>query len=286
MALTTMHELLHHAEEHHYGVPAINVFNYESVLFAAKAADEAHMPLIIQYFPGLASLVPLDDMEHMIEDVARKASVPIAVHLDHSWTFEIVMSGVKAGFPSIMVDGSSLPYDQNVALTKEVTRIAHSMGIDVEAELGHVGSGSNLDDFQNKAHFTDPETAISFVAETGCDSLAVAVGNAHGNYTKLPVLDFERIAELKKALNIPLVMHGGSDIPYDQMQKAVQLGMSKFNIATEYQRKFYRTSRELMEKNERPDDYFGMLRKMERPCMDFVQEKIAMLNPNHYSLSC
>ena len=277
-----MHELLRHAEENHYGVPAINVFNYESVLFAAKAADEAGMPLIIQYFPGLASLVPLADMKDMIEDVALKAKVPIAIHLDHSWNFELVMSGIEAGFPSVMVDGSSLPYEENLALTRDVTRAAHAMGRDVEAELGHVGSGSNLDDFQNAEHFTDPDLAVQFVAETHCDSLAVAVGNAHGNYTKLPVLDFERIAKLREVLDIPLVMHGGSDIPRDQMQKAVQLGMSKFNIATEYQRIFYRTTQELIAENSRPDDYFGMLRKLERPCMDFVLGKIDMMNPNHY----
>ena len=287
MSLISMHELLRHAEEHHYGVPAINVFNYESVLFAAKAAEEAGMPLIIQYFPGLASLVPLKDMEHMIEDVAGRASVPIAIHLDHSWNFELVMSGINAGFPSVMVDGSSLPYEENLALTRDVVRAAHAMGRDVEAELGHVGSGSNLDDFQNTAHFTDPDMAVEFVAETHCDSLAVAVGNAHGNYTKLPVLDFERIAKLREVLDIPLVMHGGSDIPRDQMQKAVQLGMSKFNIATEYQRVFYRTTQALIEANERQDDHFGLLRKLERPCVDFVIGKIDMMNPNHYQFkSC
>ena len=284
MSLISMHELLRHAEEHHYGVPAINVFHYESVLFAAKAAEEARMPLIIQYFPGLQSHVPLEDMANMIEPVARRASIPIAIHLDHSWTYELVMQGIKAGFPSVMVDGSSLSFDENLRLTLDVTRTAHAMGIDVEAELGHVGSGNNLDDYQDKAHFTDPEAAVMFVEKTGCDSLAVAVGNAHGNYTKLPVLDFERIQQLRKMLSVPLVMHGGSDIPYDQMQKAVQLGMSKFNIATEYQRKFYRETQKILEQSEKPDDYFAMLRKLERPCMDFVRAKIEMLNPNHFSL--
>ena len=285
MSLISMHELLRHAEAHHYGVPAINVFNYESVLFAVKAAEEAHMPLIIQYFPGLASHVPLQDMAEMILPLARRAAVPVAVHLDHSWTFELVMQGISAGFPSVMVDGSSQPYEENLKLTGEVTRAAHAMGIDVEAELGHVGSGANLDDYQNKDHFTDPEAAERFAEETGCDSLAVAVGNAHGNYTRLPVLDFDRIRELRERLHIPLVMHGGSDIPYDQMQKAVRFGMSKFNIATEYQRKFYRETQNIMARNEKPDDYFSLLRNLERPCMDFVRSKIDMLNPDHFSLT-
>ena len=146
------------------------------------------------------------------------------------------------------------------------------------------GWGSNEGDYINSANFTDPDQAVDFVEKTQCDSLAVAVGNAHGNYSKLPVLDFDRIQTLRRKLSIPLVMHGGSDIPYDQMQKAVQCGMSKFNIATEYQRCFFRTAKAYFDANERPDDYYSGLRALERPCIDFVKSKIDMLNPNGYKL--
>ena len=284
MSFVPMKELLEHAEKHRYGVPALKVFNYEGSLFAVKAAEEARMPLIIQYYPGLQSHAPLAHIRNMAMEMAEKAAVPMTVHLDHSWTYEIAVGGLGARYPSIMVDGSSLPFEENIALTQSVTRAAHAMGVGVEAELGHVGSGANLDDFQNTDHFTNPEQAEEFVARTECDSLAVAVGNAHGNYKKLPVLDFDRIEKLRDALKIPLVMHGGSGIPYDQMQRAVNCGMSKFNIATEYQSAFYRATQEIIAENERQDDYFGLLRKLERPCIDFVLGKIDMLNPNHFSL--
>lgn len=284
MPLIKTNELLKFAEEHKFGVPAINVFNYESVKFAVMAAEEARMPLIIQYFPGLDVHASLDDIRSITINMAYKASVPIALHLDHSRGFDIAVRGLAARFPSVMIDGSSLPYEENVELTKKVVEIAHVMGVDVEAELGHVGTGSKIEDFFNPDNFTKPEQAVEFVKLTGCDSLAVAVGNAHGNYVKTPELQFDLIKELREVLDIPLVMHGGSDIPYEQMQKAVQLGMSKFNIATEYQRCFYNTSVQFYETNERPGNYFGNLRALERPCIDFVKEKIAMLNPNNFSL--
>ena len=284
MSFISMHELLRFAEEHCFGVPAINVFNYESIKFAVKAAEEARMPIIIQYYPGLAEHASLDDIRTATEEFIGNASVPVTLHLDHSPTFEIAVDGLRARFPSIMVDGSSLPYEENLALTSSVVRCAHVMKADVEAELGHVGVGMNAEDFQDRDKFTDPDQAADFVSRTGCDSLAVAVGNAHGNYIKLPELDFDRIRTLRAKLDIPLVMHGGSDIPYDQMQEAVRCGMSKFNIATEYQRCFYRASRSYFAEDARPDNYFGYLRAIERPAVDFVKAKITMLNPDGFSL--
>ena len=192
MSLAKVKDLLIHAQEHGYGIPAINVFDYNSIKFAAMAAEEAKMPLIIQYFPGFDVHAPLVDIRNIAVAFARRASVPIAVHLDHSRSFEIAVSGLGAGFPSVMVDGSALPYEENVSLTAEVTRCAHAMGVDVEAELGHVGVGMNLEDMTNTDHFTNPDQAVDFVSRTGVDSLAIAVGNAHGNYIRTPELDFDR----------------------------------------------------------------------------------------------
>lgn len=284
MAFLKMNNLLKIAEENKFGVPAINVFNYESIKFAVMAADEAHMPLIIQYWPGFTEHARLSEIQNMAMELINNANVPICLHQDHSATYEIAIQGLAARFPSIMIDGSALPYEENVLLTKEFVKCAHKMDVTVEAELGHVGFGDNADDFQNTDHFTNPEQAIDFVNQTQCDLLAISVGNAHGNYVKTPVLDFDRIQALREALNVPLVMHGGSDIPYVQMQKAVQCGMSKFNIATEYQRCFYRETAKFISCNDHPDDYFKLLRYLERPCINFVKEKIEMLNPNHFSL--
>ena len=284
MPLAKVKDLLVHAQEHGYGVPAINVFDYNSIKFAAMAAEEARMPLIIQYFPGFDVHAPLADIRDIAVAFARRASVPIAVHLDHSRSFEIAVSGLGAGFPSVMVDGSALPYEENVSLTAEVARCAHAMGVDVEAELGHVGVGMNLEDMTDAARFTDPDQAVDFVSRTGADSLAIAVGNAHGNYIRTPELDFDRIRKLREVLDIPLVMHGGSDIPNDQLARAVRCGMSKFNIATEYQRAFYNNMKEFFADGSNAGAYFKALRAIERPCIDFVKSKIDVLNPDGYRL--
>lgn len=159
------------------------------------------------------------------------------------------------------------------------------MGVDVEAELGHVGVGMQLEDMTNTDFFTDPDQAVEFVKRTSVDSLAIAVGNAHGNYIRTPELDFDRIAKLREVLDIPLVMHGGSDIPTDQLIRAVRCGMSKFNIATEYQRAFYTSMEAFFEDKSHPGAYYRALRAIERPCIDFVKEKIQILNPDHYSLA-
>ena len=284
MPLTKVKDLLVHAQEHGYGVPAINVFDYNSIKFAAMAAEEARMPLIIQYFPGFDVHAPLADIRDIAVAFARRAAVPIAVHLDHSRSFEIAVSGLGAGFPSVMVDGSALPYEENVSLTAEVARCAHAMGVDVEAELGHVGVGMNLEDMTDAARFTDPDQAVDFVSRTGADSLAIAVGNAHGNYIRTPELDFDRIRKLREVLDIPLVMHGGSDIPDDQLARAVRCGLSKFNIATEYQRAFYNNMKEFFADGSNAGAYFKALRAIERPCIDFVKSKIDVLNPDGYRL--
>lgn len=283
MSLIKMHDMLKNAEEHGYGVPAINIFNFESAKYAIRAAEEADMPIIIQLYPGFDKHIPLKVAVDMVHDLAVKASVPVTMHEDHS-TYAQAVIGIGAGFESVMIDGSALPYEENVALTKSVVDLAAGQGIDVEAELGHVGTGSNVDDFTDSGKFTDPDQAVDFVEKTNCNSLAVAVGNAHGNYAKLPVLDFDRIASLREKLFVPLVMHGGSDIPYDQMQKAVLLGMTKFNIATEYQRCFYRNAAKFYESGRAKDVYLAGLASLEEPCKEFVKAKIAMLNPKGYKL--
>ena len=142
----------------------------------------------------------------------------------------------------------------------------------------------NLEDMTNTDHFTNPDQAVDFVSRTGVDSLAIAVGNAHGNYIRTPELDFDRICKLREVLNIPLVMHGGSDIPNDQLARAVRCGMSKFNIATEYQRAFYNNMKEFFADESNSGAYFKALRAIERPCIDFVKSKIDILNPDHYQL--
>ena len=284
MALTRVSDLLRHATEHRYGVAAINVFNYETTLWVVRAAEQARVPIIVQLYPGFSGHIAPKYIATIARDLAEKSPVPVAVHLDHSNTMEIAVGGIRDGFPSVMVDGSARPFDENVALTRSVVETARVFGVDVEAELGHVGSGAKEDDIVNATHYTNVEDAVRFVELTGCDSLAIAVGNAHGAYVRTPNLDFDRIAAIRKAVDVPLVMHGGSDIPDDQIQKAVNLGMSKFNIATEYDRAYYNASKAVYDAGLPRTSGFGAIKAIQEKMIAFVLSKIHLLNPNGFSL--
>ncbi|MCI9624486.1 MAG: class II fructose-bisphosphate aldolase [Lachnospiraceae bacterium] len=284
MALVKVNELLKHATEHHYGVAAVNVINVETVKYIIEAAESERVPVIVQFYPGFDSYIDMKYIAHAATDMARYASVPVAVHLDHSAGYEIAMKGLKSGFPSVMVDGSSLPFEENIELTASIVRAAEVFGVDVEAELGHVGSGANENDIVNTNHYTKVDQAVEFVERTGCGSLAIAVGNAHGPYVKTPNLDFERIRAIRAAVSVPLVLHGCSDIPEDQIREAVNLGMSKFNVATEYFRIMYQAAEKTIAKRDCKENGVGLLFALREPMIDFVIQKIRLLNPNRFSL--
>jgi ketose-bisphosphate aldolase len=284
MSLTKVKDILVHATENKYGVAAINTINYETIRCAILAAEREKVPIIIQFYPGFDKYCPLNYISYMAKDMAKKASVPVAVHLDHSATYEIAVSGIRDGFPSIMIDGSAMLYEENVAVTASVVKISKVFGIDVEAELGHVGVGSNLDDIINSDCYTDVKQAVDFVERTGCDSLAIAVGNAHGNYIKEPNLDFNRIQKIRNSISIPLVLHGCSGIPDDQMKEAVNLGLSKFNVATEYFNAMYKSMENQIENENLKGNGVALLYGMQERMIDFVSGKIRLLNPNKFSL--
>ena len=288
MPLVRVHDLLTHATENHYGVAAINVGNYETIKWAAAAANQERVPLIIQFWPGYDVMMHYIDMKHIAmiaRQFAEESEVPIAVHLDHSWNYDIAVTGIRKGFPSVMVDGSSLPYEENVALTKSVADVARVFGVDIEAELGHVGSGNSIDDITNSDHYTNVEQAVEFVEKTGCGSLAVAVGNAHGPYKITPNLDFDRIKALRKAVSVPLVLHGCSDIPHEQLQESVRLGLSKFNIATEYFRACYASICDVVDLEKKESgNIINLLSDAEQGAVDFIRGKMQLLNPNKFTL--
>jgi len=284
MPLAKVKDILKHAMENKYGVAAINTLNYETTRCAILAAEREKMPVIIQFYPGLDKYCPSRYIAYMAKDMAREATVPVAVHLDHSSTYDIAVSGIRDGFPSVMVDGSSLPYEENVRLTASVVKVARIFGVDVEAELGHVGAGSNLDDIINTDYYTDAEQAADFVEHTGCDSLAIAVGNAHGNYVKKPDLDFERIRKIRQAVSVPLVLHGCSGIPDEQMIEAVNLGLNKFNIATEYFNAMYRSFQNQISNKALDGNGIALMQGIQEAMIEFVIGKIRLLNPNKFTL--
>lgn len=276
MSLASVKEMLQHATKHQYGIPAMNVFNYESIKWAIQAAEEEQKPIIIQFYPGYTVHISMNVIAQCVIDLAQKATVPIGLHLDHARDFDTAVEGIKAGFRSVMIDGSQYPFEENVALTAAVARVARVFGVDVEAELGHVGSGGKVDDFTNPNHFTDPHEVQRFIEQTRADTLAISIGNGHGNYVQTPVLDFERISTIRRLTSIPLVMHGGTGIPMNQMQEAVRRGMSKFNIATEYGIALYRSMTPIVDKC---DSYYGVLHSLEEGAVNYIRSKIRLLNP-------
>ena len=284
MPLVKVKDILHHATENGYGVPAINVINFETAKYVIEGAEREKTPIIVQFFPGFAEYCPLHIIAYIGRSLAEAASVPVAIHLDHSTNFDIAVSGIRYGFPSIMVDGSSLPFEENLTLTSEVTKICRVYGLDIESELGHFWNAGNAEDFENTDLFTKVDQAVEFVQNTGCDSLAVAVGNAHGNYIKKPKLDFDRIRDLRKALNVPLVLHGSSGIPDDQIQEAVHQGMSKFNIATEYFAAMQAAFKASTQDKDVGANGVALMFSLREPMIDFVVKKIRLLNPNKFTL--
>lgn len=228
--LVTLQEIIGMAEKGNYCIPAFNVYNIETVMGVAKAAEELKAPVIIQVYPRLFNEEVGYYLAPVVIAAAQKAGVPICFHLDHGPSESEVQKALRWGAAGIMLDGSPLPIEENIALTKHIVDVCKSVGVGVEGELGHIGSVN--DDAMDE--FTDPTQAAEFVEKTGVTCLAVLIGNAHGHYKKPPKLDIERVKAIRKATNgIPLVLHGGSGIPDDQVKAAIKAGIRKMNIGTD-----------------------------------------------------
>ena len=231
MALVKMKDLLKRAEEKNIGCGAFSVGNMEMVRGAIRAAEELDTPIILQIAEVRLKNSPLHLMGPMMVQAAREAKVDVAVHLDHGLTFETVDKALELGFTSVMLDASTLPFEENIARVKAVVEKARKYGATVEAELGLVG-GSEDGSCDHGIRCTDPDDAVVYARETGIDALAVAIGNAHGNYPVAPTLAFDVLEKIHEKVDIPLVLHGGSGITDKDFQRAISLGIRKVNIAT------------------------------------------------------
>ena len=231
--LSSTIELLHTARRNAYAIGAFNIYNLEGVQAVVDAASLLESPAMLQLHPsalkyGGSPLVAL------CLEAARSSKVPIAVHLDHSMSLEDIQTALSAGMSSIMADGSHLPYLENLAFTREMTQLAHTSGAVVEAEIGRIsGTEDGLTITEKEAKMTDPSQAAEFVRETQVDALAVTIGNVHGKYQSEPKLDFERLAAIRKEVDVPLVLHGASGLPETMICQSIQLGVCKFNVNTE-----------------------------------------------------
>ena len=237
--LVTLKELLLQARAEKKAIAAFNVPNLEMIRAAIQAAEELNVPVILQHAEGHDSLIPLEEIGPIMVDYAKRSKVPVVVHLDHGKSLKAIITAIKIGFTSVMIEASDQSFEQNVLLTKEVVKIAHSVGVSVEAELGHVftsslggGEGREPDDNligSSDDIYTDPELAKLFVEQTNIDCLAIAFGTVHGIYLQEPQLDLERVAKIYQKINIPLVMHGGSGVSEADYQVAIHNGIAKIN---------------------------------------------------------
>lgn len=228
--LVRLQEMIALAEEGGFCVPAFNVYNMETVMGVVKAAEEQRAPVILQVYPRLINEESGYYLAPVIVAAARRAAVPVCFHLDHGASQTEVIRALRWGATGIMLDGSVRPFAENVRLTADTVKLCGCVGIGVEGELGHIGSVN--DDAMEE--YTDPEEAAAFVKQTGVTCLAVLIGNAHGHYRKEPKLDLERVGRIREAAGgIPLVLHGGSGIPDDQVREAIRAGIRKMNIGTD-----------------------------------------------------
>jgi fructose-bisphosphate aldolase class II len=228
MPLQSIVPMLSRARAEGYAVGLFDAHSWEGIMAILGAAADQRSPVIIA--PQVGPRGPAADLVRgLVEDM----DVPVAIELDHGRDFATVMKCIRGGFTDVMIDASTLPYDGNVALTRQVVDAAHPIGLGVEAEIGHVGRGTEYDDVQaRQAALTKPEDAVRFLADTEADVLAVAIGSAHGMYKGTPELDLARLREIRAVVDVPLVLHGGSGLSDDDFRAAIQGGISKINIYT------------------------------------------------------
>lgn len=232
--LVTTKEMLLDAQKNHYGVGAFNVENLEFVMAVLAAAEETKSPVIMQTTPGTIKTAGLDYFYGMVAAAAARTEVPVALHLDHGDGYDRCMQALRTGYTSVMIDGSHESFEDNIALTASVARAGAAMGVPVEAELGKVG-GKEDDGpaVEGENPYTDPDEAREFVERTGCTSLAIGVGTAHGVYTETPHIEQDVVRAIRAAVDVPLVLHGTSGVPDEQVAEAVKNGICKVNYATE-----------------------------------------------------
>lgn len=228
-------EILERAREGHYAVPAANFVDPFTASVYTETAESLGLPIILQFAESHSQYLSVEDAIATGKYYAQKSSTPVVLHLDHGRSKELIFKAVDAGFSSVMIDASDKPYDENVAAVREIVAYAHPKGVVVEAEIGHVGEGSL---YANNTHsnniYTTPEEAVRFVADTGVDSLAVSIGTAHGKYKGTPVIDFVRLKELREAVPVPLVLHGGSGSGNENLQRCAEDGIAKINVFTDF----------------------------------------------------
>ena len=249
--LMNMKELLAVADKNGFAVPAFNIGSEAILKGVVESANEKNAPVILAIHPTELEFLGDSFIKTCIEE-ANKSKVPMVIHLDHGGTFEEVLHAIRCGFTSVMIDASHLSYEENIAITKKVVEVAKVSNVSVEAELGTIGTtGENFEGGADDIIYTNPEQAKDFIEKTGIDSLAVAIGTAHGIYPKdmKPELKLDLLKTIRDTVDIPLVLHGGSSNPDDEIAQSVKIGISKINISSDIKFAFYKKCREVLAEN-------------------------------------
>ena len=279
--LVSTKQLLLDAQKGKYAIPAFNVHNMETIQTIVEAAVELKSPIIVAATPGTMKYAGAEFFIKLVEICSEKYDIPIAMHLDHHEEYDEIVEDIKIGTKSTMIDASHLSFEENIRIVKSVVDYAHKYDVTVEGELGVLGGQEDdliRDDKDSK--YTNPSQAKEYVERTGIDSLAVAIGTAHGVYKEVPKLDFERLKEIRAVVDIPLVLHGASGVPADQVKRAIELGIAKVNIATELKMPFAAALRKVLVENPNESDprkYFGPAKEAMKKV---AIEKILMCGSN------
>jgi fructose-bisphosphate aldolase, class II len=282
MALVSMNEFLPKAKERKFAVGQFNMNNLEFAQAIVEAAMEEKSPFIFGVSEGALKYMGIEFTVAIAEAAAKKSGLPIALHLDHGSSFEVAMKCIRAGFSSVMFDGSHYSYEENVRLTKEVVKAARAMGVSVEGELGTIGGVEDdisLD--EENASLAKPEEAIRYFEETGVDCLAIAVGTAHGMYAGEPNIRFDIIEKVSKAIPVPVVLHGGSGVPDEMIKKAIEAGVGKINVNTENQVACTEAIREVLSKDSKVYDPRKYLGPGKKAMIDVVRSKIQLFGSSN-----
>ncbi|PRS39106.1 ketose-bisphosphate aldolase [Peribacillus frigoritolerans] len=274
--LMNMKDLLLVAYENKFAVGSFNVANSEFVKVVVSAAEEQKSPAILQIHPNEINLVT-DEFVAYVREAASKSKVPFVIHLDHGATIQDITRSIRNGYTSVMMDASHLPFEENMALTKKAVELAHMVGVSVEGELGTIGSNEGSSEGgADEILYTNPDEAAIFVETTGIDTLAVAVGTSHGLYpeTKDHSIKIDRLKKIHEKVNIPLVLHGGSDNPDEEIRQAVKHGIAKINLSTDMKRAFYNQLRATLDENPNAYEPDILMPEATKAAIELVKKKM------------
>jgi tagatose 1,6-diphosphate aldolase GatY/KbaY len=277
MNLSNTKEMILDAQKNGYAVPAFNIHNLETIQTVLETCEKLKSPVILAATPSTVDYANKEYLIAIAQKSMEKVTIPFTFHLDHFENVKSIKTIISEGCRSVMIDASKHPFEENIAIVKDIVDFAHACGATVEAELGKLGGQEDdLTVDEKDAFFTDPNEAVEFVKRTGIDTLAVAIGTAHGLYKKEPKLDFERLAKIRKVIDIPLVLHGASGVPFEAVQKAIDLGICKVNIATELKIPFSSAIKEYFIAHPDASDPRKYLIPAKEAMAKVIEEKVKM----------